>query len=127
MLRCGGPSCKRRKGIKLLTPLKHEMKNLLKQKFLLVNYSRNLKYFHGLRLDIQHIFTFKIVDNVDAIIQNAIKAEYIANYQARKFNASKWAIQKDSSMQDSKQSGSLEKVFTKPEGLNRITCFHCKQ
>ena len=30
-------------------------------------------------------------------------------------------------MQDSKQSGSLEKVFTKPEGLNRITCFHCKQ
>ena len=30
-------------------------------------------------------------------------------------------------MLDSKPSGSSEKVFTKPEGQNRITCFNCKQ
>ena len=96
-----------------------EMKNLLKQKFLPVNYSRDLRssfqdlkqgsktvieyseefltmqarcglnedddvlvdrYFHGLRIDIQHILTFKNFDNVDEIIQHAIKAEDIANY-----------------------------------------------
>ena len=97
------------------------MKNLLKQKFFHVNYSRDLRssfqdlkqgsktvieyseefltmqarcglnedddvlvdrYFHGLRLDIQHILTFKNFDNVDEIIQHAMKAEDIANYQA---------------------------------------------
>ena len=40
------------------------------------------KYFHGLRIDIQHILAFKIFDNVDEIIQHAIKAEDIPNYQA---------------------------------------------
>ena len=29
-------------------------------------------------------------------------------------------------MQDSKPSGSSERVFTKPEGQNMISCFHCK-
>lgn len=96
-----------------------EMKNLLKQKFLLVNYSTDLRssfqdlkqssktvieyseefltmqahcglnedddvlvdwYFHGLYIDIQHILTFKNLDNVDKIIQHAIKAEDIVNY-----------------------------------------------
>ena len=108
-----------------------EIKNLLKQKFLPVNYSRDLcssfqdlkqgsttvveysdefmtmqdrsglneyddvlvdRYFHGLRLDIHHILTFKHFDIIDEIIQHAIKAKVIANYQARKFNASKWVV-----------------------------------
>ena len=71
------------------------------------------RYFHGLRLDIQQILTFKHFDNVDEIVQHAIKTEDIANDQARKFNASKWVMQKNSSLQDSKPSASLEKVFTK--------------
>ena len=56
-----------------------------------------------------------------------LSAEDIANYQARKFNASKWAVQKNSSIQDYKPSGSSKRVFTKPEGQNMITCFHSKQ
>ena len=74
------------------------------------------QYFHGLRIDIQHILAFKNFVNVDEIIQHAIKAEDIANYQAREFSASKWTTQKIPSMQDSKPSvGSLEKkVLTKP-------------
>ena len=104
------------------------MKNLLKQKFLPVNYSRDLRssfqdlkqgsktvvgyseefmtmqarcgfnededvlvdrYFKGLTLDIQDIPAFKHFDNVDEIVQHAIKAEGIANHQAKKLNASK--------------------------------------
>ena len=84
------------------------------------------RYFHGLRIDIQHIIAFKIFDNVDEIIQHT-KAEDIANNQAQKFSASKWTAQKTPLMQDSKSGGSLEKVFTKPEGQSRITCFHYKQ
>ena len=41
------------------------------------------RYFHGLRIDIQHILAFKNFDNAEEIIQHAIKAEDIANYQAR--------------------------------------------
>ena len=107
----------------------NKMKNLLKQKFISINYSRDLRssfqdlkqgsktgveyseelmtmqarcglneddddvlvdrYFNGLTLDIQHILTFKHFDNVDEIVQHAIKAEGIANHQARKLNASK--------------------------------------
>ena len=143
-----------------------EMKNLLKQKFLPVNYSRDLRlsfqylkqgsktvveyseefitmqsrcgldeeedvlvdrYFNGLTLDIQDILAFKHFDNVDEIVQHAIKAEGIANHQARKLNASKWLVQKNSSIAGSKPSDSLEKVFAKPEGQNRITCINCKQ
>ena len=40
------------------------------------------RYFHGLRIDIQHILMFKNFDNVNEIIQHATKAEDIANYQA---------------------------------------------
>ena len=47
------------------------------------------KYFHGLRVDIQHILTLNVFDNVNAIIQHVIKAEDIANNQAKKFIASK--------------------------------------
>ena len=42
--------------------------------------------FHGLRLDIQHILTFKHFDNVDEIVQHAIKDEDIANYLIRQEN-----------------------------------------
>ena len=98
------------------------MKNLLKHKFLPVNYSRDPclsfqdlkqgsrmvveyseefmtmqaccglnedhdvlvdRYFHGLRIDIRCILAFKNFDNAEEIIQHAIKAEDIANYQAR--------------------------------------------
>lgn len=52
------------------------------------------RYFHGLQIDIQHILEFKNFDNVDEINQHAIKAEDIANYQARKFSVSKWPAQK---------------------------------
>ena len=89
------------------------MKNLLKQKFIPVNYSRDLRasfqylkqgsktiveyseefmtiqarcgldeeedvlvkrFFNGLTLDIQDILAFKHFDNVDGIVQHAIKA-----------------------------------------------------
>ena len=69
------------------------------------------RYFHGLRIDIQHLLTFRFFDNVNQIIQHAIKAEDIENYQAWKFNASRWVVQKNSSMRDSKPSGSSEKGF----------------
>ena len=98
-----------------------EVKTLLRQKFLPVNYSRDLcsifqgfsqgskmvveyskefmtmqahcglnevddvlvsQYFHGLRVDIQYILALKNLDNVDEVIQHAIKVEDIANYQA---------------------------------------------
>jgi len=85
------------------------------------------RYFNGLTLDIQDILTFKHFDNVDEIVQHAIKAEGIANHQARKLNASKWVMQKNSSIAGSKPSDSSEKVFVKPECQNRITCFNCKQ
>ena len=85
------------------------------------------RYFNGLTLDIQDILAFKHFDNVDEIVQHAIKAEGIANHQARKLNASKWVMQKNSSIAGSKPSDSSEKVFTKPEGQNRITCYNCKQ
>ena len=39
------------------------------------------RYFHGLRIDI-HVLAFKNFDNVDEIIQRAIKVEDIANYEA---------------------------------------------
>ena len=139
------------------------MKNLLKQKFLPVNYAIDLSssfqdlkqksktvveyskefltmqahvglngdddvsvdiYFHRLRVDIQHILTFKHFDIVDEVVQHAIKGEHIANYQVKKFNASKWVVQKNSSLQDSKPNGSFEKVFSKSEGQNQITCFN---
>ena len=143
-----------------------EMKILLKQKFLPVNYSRDLRssfqdlkqgsktvvtyykefitmparcglneiddvlvdrYFHGLRIDIQHILTFKNFDNVDEIIQHAIKAEDIANYQAKKFNTSKWPTQKVLSKLDFNPiASSSEKFVSKPEDQNRFTFFHCK-
>ena len=48
---------------------------------------------------------------LDEIIQHAIKAEDIANYQAQKFGASKWTVQKYPSMQDFKPSGSSEKFI----------------
>lgn len=85
------------------------------------------RYFNLLSLDIQDILAFKHFDNVDEIIQYAIKAEEIANHQARKLNTSKWVIQKNSSTAGSKPFDSSEKVFTKLEGQNRITCFYCKQ
>ena len=86
------------------------------------------RYFQGRRIDIQHILAFKNFDNVDEIIQHAIKAEGIATYQTRKFSASKWPAQKTTSKPDSNTGGSsLEKNFSKPEGQNTITCFHCKQ
>lgn len=53
------------------------------------------RYFHGLRLVVQHILKFKHFDNVDEIVQHAIKVEVIVNYQNRKFNASKWVVQKN--------------------------------
>ena len=37
-------------------------------------------YFYGLRINIQHMLAFKNFDNVDEIIQHAIKDEDIANY-----------------------------------------------
>ena len=40
------------------------------------------RYFHGLGMDIHHIFAFKNFDNVDEIIEHTIKAEDIENYQA---------------------------------------------
>ena len=40
------------------------------------------QYFHGLRVDIQYILALKNLDNVDEVIQHAIKVEDIANYQA---------------------------------------------
>ena len=84
------------------------------------------RYFNGLTLGIQDILAFKHFDNVDEIVQHAIKAEGIANHQARKLNASKWVMQKNSSIAGPKPSDSSEKVFTKPEGQNRITCYNCK-
>ena len=42
------------------------------------------RYFHGLRIDIQHILEFKNFDNVDEIIQDGTNAEDIANYQAQR-------------------------------------------
>ena len=42
------------------------------------------RYFHLLKIDIQHILTFMNFDNVDKIIQHAIKAEDTANYHAWK-------------------------------------------
>lgn len=36
-------------------------------------------------------------------------------------------MQKNSSIAGSKSSDSSEKVFAKPEGQNRITCYNCKQ
>ena len=70
---------------------------------------------------------FFCTNNVDEIVWHAINAEEIGNHQARKFNASKWAVQKNSSVENSKPSGSSEKVFIKLEGQNRITCFNCKK
>ena len=44
MLQYDGPSCKRREGLKIdLVETWTEMRNLLKQKFLPVNYSRDLQ------------------------------------------------------------------------------------
>ena len=71
--------------------------------------------------------SLKNFDDVDEIVQHAIDAKDIANYQAQKFSTSKWAAQKTPSLQDSKPSGPSEKVFSKPEGQNRITYFHCEQ
>ena len=85
------------------------------------------RYFNGLTLETQDILAFKHFDNVDEIVQHAIKAEEIANHQARKLNASKWVMQKNSSIAGSKPSDSSDKVFTKPESQNRITCYNCKQ
>lgn len=48
-------------------------------------------YFHGLRIDIQHIIAFQHFDSINEVIQHAIQAEEIANYQIQKFRASKWA------------------------------------
>ena len=48
------------------------------------------RYFHGFRIDIQHILAFKKCDNVDEKIQDVIKVKDIENYEARKFSASKW-------------------------------------
>lgn len=143
------------------------MKNLLKQKFLPINYSRDLwssfqdlkqgsktiieyseefltmqarcclnedddvlddQYFHWLRIDIQHILTFKNFDNVDEIIQHAIKAEDIANYQARKFSVSKWPVQKTPAKPDFHPStSSSDKFSSRSKDQNKFTCFHCKQ
>ena len=86
------------------------------------------RYFHGLRIDIQHILTFKNFDNVDEIIQHAIKAEDIANYQARKFSVSKWPAQKTPAKPDFNPSASSsDEVSSKYEDQNKFTCFHCKQ
>ena len=86
------------------------------------------RYFHGLRIDIQYILTFKNFDNVDEIIQHAIKAEDIANYQARKFSVSKWPGQKTPAKPDFNPSAnSSEKFSSKSEDQNKFTCFHCKQ
>ena len=59
------------------------------------------RYFHGLRIDIQYFLAFKNFGNVDEIIKHSIKAEDIANYQARKFSASKWVAQRILSKPDS--------------------------
>ena len=143
------------------------MKNLLKQKFLLFNYSKDLRssfqdlkqgsmsvveysdefmtmqarcglnedddvlvdrYFYRLTLDIEHILIFKHFDNVDEIVQHAIKAEGIANDQARKLIASKWFVQKTPSKSDFNPNvTSLEKFFSNFEDQNKFMCFHCKQ
>ena len=86
------------------------------------------RYFHGLRIDIQHILTFKNFDNVDEIIQHAIKAEDIANYQARKFSVSKCSAQMTPAKPDFNPSAnSSEKFAFKFEDPNKFTCFHYKQ
>eukprot|EP00268_Persea_americana_P013608 TRINITY_DN16021_c0_g1_i1.p1 TRINITY_DN16021_c0_g1~~TRINITY_DN16021_c0_g1_i1.p1 ORF type:complete len:108 (-),score=10.10 TRINITY_DN16021_c0_g1_i1:222-545(-) len=72
--------------------------------FLLVD-----RYFHGLRIDTEHILVFKNFDNVYEIIQHAIKAEDIANYQDRKIKAYKWATQKTTTKPDSNPGGSYSK------------------
>ena len=64
------------------------------------------RYFRGLRIDIQHILTFKNFDNVDEVIQHAIKAEDIANYLARKSSVSKCPAQKTPSKSNSNPSAS---------------------
>ena len=86
------------------------------------------RYFHGPRIDIQHILTFKNFDNVDEIIQHTIKAEDIANYQARKFSMSKCPAQKTPVKPDFNPSvSSLETFSSKFKDQNKFTCFHCKQ
>ena len=70
------------------------------------------RYFHGLRLDIQTILTFKHFDNVDEIVQHAIQAVDIANYQAQKFGVSKWPAKKTPSKSDPNPSASSSEKFS---------------
>ena len=83
-----------------------------------------------MRIDIQHILAFQNFD-VDEIIQHAVKAKDIANYQTRKFSSSKWVAVLHKRFHQNqillKVVVPHKKVFSKPESHSRNTCFHCKQ
>ena len=69
-------------------------------------------YFHGLRIDIQHILTFKNFNNVDETIQHAIKAGEHPKLSSPKIHCVKMVCTKDPIKANFGTSGnSLEKLF----------------